>query len=62
MGSKDLEKKHSTIIVILEMVEVITTTNNSCSSIVVFTYSKNKACNTVDNIVLQKLEHRALEL
>ena len=29
MGCMDLEKKHSTVIVILEMVEVLTTTNNS---------------------------------
>ena len=29
MGSMDLEKKHSTVIVILEMVEVLTTTTNN---------------------------------
>ena len=66
MGSMDLEKKHSTVIVILEMVEVLTTTtttNNSRSSLEMFTYLKNKAFNTVGNIILlQKLEHCALEL
>ena len=38
MGSMDLEKKHSTVIVILEMVEVLTTTttNNSWSSMEIF--------------------------
>ena len=65
MGSMDLEKKHSTVIVILEMVEVLTTTttNNSWSSIEMFTYLINQAFNTVGNIILlQKLEHCALEL
>ena len=60
----DLEKKHSTIIAILEMVEWLKTAmNNSWSSIAVFTYIKNKAFYTVDNsILLKKLEHHALEL
>ena len=63
MGSMDLEKKHSTVIVISEMVEVLTTTNNSWSSIEMFTYLINQAFNTVGNIILlQKLEHCALEL
>ena len=64
MGSMDLEKKHSTVIVILEVVEVLTTTtNNSWSSIEIVTYLINQAFNTVGNIILlQKLEHCALEL
>jgi hypothetical protein len=54
-----LEKKHSTIIAILEMVEGLTTAmNNTWSSIAVITYFKNKAFYTVENnILLQKLEH-----
>ena len=40
-----------------------TTMNNSWSSIALFTYLKNKAFNIVDNsMLLQKLEHHALEL
>ena len=64
IGSMDLEKKHSTIIAILEMAEGLTTTMyNPWSSIAVFTYLKNKAFDTVDNsMLLQKLEHHALEL
>jgi len=64
MGSMDLEKKHSTVIAKLEMIHGLTTAmNNSWSSIAVFTYLKIKAFTTVDNsILLQKLEHHALEL
>ena len=59
----DLEKKHSTIIAILEMVEGLTTVmNNSRSSITVFTYLKN-AFNTVDNSIwLQKIEHHGIKI
>ena len=41
MSGMDLEKKHSTIIAILEMIEGLTTAvKNSLSSTAVFTYLK----------------------